>query len=1075
MEVHDMVRTARLLILLIVLAAPATAQKKYLVTPDREVVPLRPGDDVRKIIAAMSRPDTNNAAYDCGWGGWGYPAWVYWTDVLFNARHKDVIAQWFVTPAAGTIDSVYWINGEIGNWLSDSMAFLRIHRSTIGPGYGPGVRPGPFSPPCQPWGYWINTNDIEMGVAAFPQEATDTTWISTIPNSSVPSSPPVGEELWGSGGFGVKLAPNSVNSVAMADLSTLNVDRGDRLFVSLRLSVNPVYLISHVEPPEEVPTQFAATTQSAFERGGEYPSRDWKFYEHPGTSGNGPSNCGAYDPDTLPRGWYARGGLSADSTDIMAFNIWYTMTVTGNAPPQVDAWGPSNTFSTGDQPVSALIWDCYSVTPGYNQVGSAFIRYTVDGVEQTPVPMVNASGDWWDGTIPGQPTGSLVSYMVGAVDWEGDTGTGPPMSYRVLPFGNEWYSIDTGYVCTDHDIRSSGTTVDPSGFFLPPGAPGSASAGDDGTSGPHDLGADFYLFGDWFRYAWIGVNGGIALTKSATDTQDVNAGGIWQTMPYYYWGFPNPQKHGRADTAGSLRMPGMFIAPLWANHILMDSSTGYGRIVTGNDGDSCLFIVEWDSIGNNQTGTPGMDGTTFRLVLDRCSGPVEFQYGKVNGHANGYGKLSGMQADSNATSGSEPGYLFLSQYGQPPETAPSDGRCIRMYPTVGFIAHDGWNLVSVSSDPVDGDYSVHGLFPELVGRVWGFDNGFIPLDTLPPGVGFWMKSTVAGRVGHSASTFRLCSTVPVRDKWNLVGTPSCFDPVGSIIPAGGVITSSFYGYGISGYYTAGTLQPGRAYWVKMDGAGSLQMCCGGFPAASPLASASGSAIEGASSLTIRDAAGRSQTLYLAAASPTGEGAADPGLFELPPPPPDGAFDVRYASGRMLERFTAGEDAAARQDFPIAIRDATFPLTVEWTMTELPGGPVRIALSGDGDGKGNDVPVTGNGSTVIAALPSGFLTLSVVHSGDIPAEFALGPNYPNPFNPSTTFVVDLPEAADVRLEVVDILGRSVATLLNGRKPAGSYTVSWDGLDRAGVRVPTGVYIVRMAAGNYSAARKIMFMK
>jgi hypothetical protein len=88
----------------------------------------------------------------------------------------------------------------------------------------------------------------------------------------------------------------------------------------------------------------------------------------------------------------------------------------------------------------------------------------------------------------------------------------------------------------------------------------------------------------------------------------------------------------------------------------------------------------------------------------------------------------------------------------------------------------------------------------------------------------------------------------------------------------------------------------------------------------------------------------------------------------------------------------------------------------------------------------------------------------------PRTFALEQNYPNPFNPSTTIQYQLPEEVKVRLEIYDLLGRKVTTLLDRRIPAGYHEVSFDASSLA-----SGVYIYRLTAGSFSKTRKMMVMK
>lgn len=94
---------------------------------------------------------------------------------------------------------------------------------------------------------------------------------------------------------------------------------------------------------------------------------------------------------------------------------------------------------------------------------------------------------------------------------------------------------------------------------------------------------------------------------------------------------------------------------------------------------------------------------------------------------------------------------------------------------------------------------------------------------------------------------------------------------------------------------------------------------------------------------------------------------------------------------------------------------------------------------------------------------------------VPDAFALNQNYPNPFNPSTEVAYDLPEAGNVNLEVYNILGQRVKTLVNGYQDAGSYTVTWNGDDEGGGTVASGVYFYRITSGTYKDIKKMVLMK
>ena len=93
---------------------------------------------------------------------------------------------------------------------------------------------------------------------------------------------------------------------------------------------------------------------------------------------------------------------------------------------------------------------------------------------------------------------------------------------------------------------------------------------------------------------------------------------------------------------------------------------------------------------------------------------------------------------------------------------------------------------------------------------------------------------------------------------------------------------------------------------------------------------------------------------------------------------------------------------------------------------------------------------------------------------LPTDFALGQNYPNPFNPSTTIPYQIPASAHVRLEVFNLLGQRLATLVDGVQSAGAHTVQWDATDAAGRAVGAGVYIYRLSSGGMTESRRMVLV-
>ena len=94
---------------------------------------------------------------------------------------------------------------------------------------------------------------------------------------------------------------------------------------------------------------------------------------------------------------------------------------------------------------------------------------------------------------------------------------------------------------------------------------------------------------------------------------------------------------------------------------------------------------------------------------------------------------------------------------------------------------------------------------------------------------------------------------------------------------------------------------------------------------------------------------------------------------------------------------------------------------------------------------------------------------------IPSEFALGQNYPNPFNPITRLDYLLPRRSDVSIRVYNMLGQEIITLLRQEQPYGKYSVSWNGLDKYGKQVASGVYFTELKSRNIRRVTKMLLLK
>jgi len=95
---------------------------------------------------------------------------------------------------------------------------------------------------------------------------------------------------------------------------------------------------------------------------------------------------------------------------------------------------------------------------------------------------------------------------------------------------------------------------------------------------------------------------------------------------------------------------------------------------------------------------------------------------------------------------------------------------------------------------------------------------------------------------------------------------------------------------------------------------------------------------------------------------------------------------------------------------------------------------------------------------------------------LPVTYALAQNYPNPFNPVTTIRYSIPPPGGrVSIRIYNVRGELVRTLVDETVTAGSYAIPWEGEDNRGQRVASGVYFVRMVAGDFRSTKKLMVLK
>lgn len=188
--------------------------------------------------------------------------------------------------------------------------------------------------------------------------------------------------------------------------------------------------------------------------------------------------------------------------------------------------------------------------------------------------------------------------------------------------------------------------------------------------------------------------------------------------------------------------------------------------------------------------------------------------------------------------------------------------------------------------------------------------------------------------------------------------------------------------------------------------------------------------------------------------------------------------VSFIAGRVTSTIGSAGGAIVYAVVVGSTRPAGFDFAESngnFSIENLAPGSYRIVVDKEGFvqngtatydvGSSNNFQITTAAASIGPVAPTG-----VTPTETVPLRHQLSQNYPNPFNPTTNFEVRIANLALVSLRVYDLLGREVATLVNGYLPTGTYNFEWNAADLA-----SGVYMYRLQAGSYSETRRLVLLK
>lgn len=362
----------------------------------------------------------------------------------------------------------------------------------------------------------------------------------------------------------------------------------------------------------------------------------------------------------------------------------------------------------------------------------------------------------------------------------------------------------------------------------------------------------------------------------------------------------------------------------------------------------------------------------------------------------------------------------------------------------------GWNLVSV---PVHrNDMRKITIFPDAISNAFAYENFYKVKDTLQNGVGYWIKYRNNQIVEFSGTPIEN-DTFYLNPGWNLIGSISSPVALNNVVQyPEQLIVSYVYGYN-GGYIISDTIKPGRAYWLKTNAAGYLILDANNkFGKKNQIYKYN---FDNLNQIEIKTTDGAKQALHFGS-----DFVVDEGLTEMPPIPPGNVFAARFESSKIAADFKK------KNEYKLILENPTDNLEIEWRIIDNNSyelmdeqGNIYLLMSSIGSGKIN-----------IEDVNSLYLKKKSNYSMTVIDEFELSQNYPNPFNPNTVIEYTIPEDAFVKLEIYNLLGSKVATIVNENKTAGKHKVDFDANNLAG-----GVYIYKLTAGNLTNFKKMIIIK
>ncbi len=362
--------------------------------------------------------------------------------------------------------------------------------------------------------------------------------------------------------------------------------------------------------------------------------------------------------------------------------------------------------------------------------------------------------------------------------------------------------------------------------------------------------------------------------------------------------------------------------------------------------------------------------------------------------------------------------------------------------TLNITHFSDWNLVGLPVGVSDSHY--YSVFPESVPEsCFGYDDEYTQTDEMEVGDGYWLRFPSEGSTDITGSALDGLE-LNISEGWNIISGVSEIVNVntGIVDPMEILVPGSVYGFDGT-YVNSSVLEPGKGYWIRSLEGGSINISSqnrSGFVRRSTVC-------PDANTLRVNG-----MELYF------GENISgiDPVLYSLPPKPPPGATDIRFSDDTKFCMLNDCLIEVTGDGKPLKF-DCNIKDGEEWQLVDESGKEYNCS-----DVQEKELHIE-----------SGYIALKKITTLTMPQSFSLSPAYPNPFNPVTTIQFTLPMVETwhaVSLQIYDISGILIETLMDEQLIPGQHTVTWNGTGFS-----SGVYFLKLEAGSFSQVEKLMLIK